>query len=152
MFRSRVDATAPTSRHLRPSALLCLESRPGPAFNKLINTASLTARNAYGWGPEFGFRWRNFLVRGEYIQIGVNRSVTNRVEDPHLFFTGGYVEAAWTLTGEPRLYNPFITAFDRPIPAHPLSPSAATEARSSSPPATAWRLSTPAPHLGYRKS
>lgn len=88
-----------------------------------MSTGLLTARDAYEWGPEFGFRWRNFLLQGECIQIGVDRSVTNSFDNPHLKFTGGYVEAAWPVIGEPRLYNPFLAAFDTPIPGHPLSQS-----------------------------
>jgi Phosphate-selective porin O and P len=76
-----------------------------------------TERNAYEWGPEFGFRWRNFLLQGEYIQIGVDRSVTNTVENPHLYFTGGYVEGSWTLTGEPRLYKVLPPTEARDCPA-----------------------------------
>ncbi|HEY1945201.1 MAG TPA: porin [Roseiarcus sp.] len=87
----------------------------------LISTGPIAARNAYEWGPEFGARWRNLLLQGEYIQIGVDREQTTAVQSQQLNFSGGYLEGSWTLTGEPRLYNPTIAAFDSPIPVHPFS-------------------------------
>ncbi len=90
-------------------------------FSDLISTGPIPATNAYEVGPELAVRWRNLLVQGEYIQIGVDRAVTSPVENSQLRFSGAYLDAAWTLTGEPRLYNPSLAAFDSPIPAHPFS-------------------------------
>ena len=92
-----------------------------PTADDLISTGALAASNLYEWGPEFGARWRNLILQGEYVQIGVDRSVTSPVQNSQLNFSGGYLEAAWSLTGEPRLYNPSLAAFDSPIPAHPFS-------------------------------
>ncbi len=92
-----------------------------PPSSDLISTGALSARNADEWGPEFGARWRNLLLQGEYIQIAIDRDETTAVQSQQLNFSGGYLEGSWTLTGEPRLYNPSIAAFDSPIPAHPFS-------------------------------
>jgi phosphate-selective porin len=112
------DQQSAASRGGTAGAVARLGDKPGPT----AHCASI-GKAAYEWGPEFGFRWRNFLLQGECIQIGVDRSVTNSFDNPHLKFTGSYVEAAWTLTGEPRLYKPYLAAFDTPISAHPLSQS-----------------------------
>ena len=88
---------------------------------RLIDTGGLPADSAYTWGPEFGLRWRNFLLQGEYIRIGVNQSQSGAAPRPDLGFDGGYVEASWVITGEPRKYVTSGAAFGRPVPAHPFS-------------------------------
>lgn len=88
---------------------------------RLIDTGALSADSAYSWGPEFGLRWRNFLLQGEYIQIGVNQSQAGATPRPDLTFEGGYVEASWVMTGEPRRYSTSSAAFGRPNPANPFS-------------------------------
>ncbi|MBL6453706.1 porin [Belnapia sp. T6] len=89
--------------------------------SRLIDTGSLPADHAYAWGPEFGLRWRNFLLQGEYIHIGVEQARAGAAPRPDLGFEGGYVEGSWVLTGEPRLYTSSAAAFARPKPAHPFS-------------------------------
>jgi phosphate-selective porin OprO/OprP len=89
--------------------------------SRLIDTGLLNADRAYTWGPEFGLRWRNFLLQGEYIRIGVEQSEAAGVPRPDLGFEGGYVEASWVLTGEPRLYSTSGAAFGRPNPREPFS-------------------------------
>ena len=88
---------------------------------RLIDTGGLPADSAYTWGPEFGLRWRNFLLQGEYIRIGVNQSQSGAAPRPDLGFDGGYVEASWVITGEPRKYVTSGAAFGRPVPAHPFT-------------------------------
>ncbi|HYZ34695.1 MAG TPA: porin [Crenalkalicoccus sp.] len=88
--------------------------------SRLITTGALNAGDAYAWGPEFGLRWRNFLLQGEYIQIGVNQLASTNPRR-FLMFDGGYVEVSWVITGEPRRYSAAAAAFARPIPAHPFS-------------------------------
>ena len=89
---------------------------------RLIDTGALPADSAYSWGPEFGLRWRNFLLQGEYIKIGVNQAQSGAAPRPDLNFDGGYVEASWVITGEPRKYTTSGAAFGRPVPAEPFSP------------------------------
>jgi phosphate-selective porin OprO/OprP len=84
---------------------------------RTVDTGDIPADQAWTWGPEFGLRWRNFLVQGEFIQIGVERSEGG--SDPS--FPGGYVEGSWVLTGEPRSYSASSAAFTRPKPSHPVS-------------------------------
>jgi len=90
--------------------------------NRLISTGALNARSAYEYGPEFGIRWRNFLLQGEYIRLGVDRNDGGaRVRTPGLEFSGGYAEASWVITGEPRRYVVSGGAFGSPKPSHPFS-------------------------------
>jgi phosphate-selective porin OprO/OprP len=97
------------------------EARVDPV--KLINTGTIAGANsAYTAGPEFGFRYKNFLVEGEYIQVGVQRSGLGSAPAPNLSFSGGYGQVSWVLTGEPRKYDPSAGAFSRPVPAEPFSP------------------------------
>jgi phosphate-selective porin OprO/OprP len=88
---------------------------------RLIDTGGLPADGAWTAGPEFGLRWRNFLLQGEYVRIGVEQSESGTSPRPDLSFEGGYVEANWVITGEPRRYSTSSAAFRRPDPAHPFS-------------------------------
>jgi len=103
---------------------LTLQDRPELRIdqNRLITTGALNARSAYEYGPEFGLRWRNIMLQGEYIRIGVDRTNGGaRVPTPGLEFSGGYAEASWVITGEPRRYVAAAGAFGGPKPARPFS-------------------------------
>ena len=84
---------------------------------RLIDTGGISADSAFTWGPEFGVRWRNLLLQGEYIRIGVDQSRAGAAPHPDLAFEGGYVEGSWVITGEPRRYSAAAAAFTRPNPA-----------------------------------
>jgi len=90
-------------------------------FNKLVDTGPLSARGAIVYGGELGANWRNFLVQGEYYQIGVNQSRLPGVPAPRLGFNGGYVEGSWVMTGEPHPYDAERAAWARPKVDHPLN-------------------------------
>ena len=95
----------------------------------LVSTGALNARSAYTYGPEFGLRWRNFLLQGEYITIGVDRTNGGAtMRTPGLQFSGGYAEASWVITGEPRRYINSAAAFGSP---HPFQPFALRDGRFS---------------------
>jgi len=90
--------------------------------NRLVSTGALNARSAYTYGPELGLRWRNFMVQGEYIRIGVDRTDGGaRLATPGLEFDGGYVEGSWMITGESRKYSANAAAFGGPKVARPFS-------------------------------
>ncbi|MDB5376398.1 MAG: Porin precursor [Rubritepida sp.] len=89
--------------------------------NRLIDTGALAADRAYHWGPEFGLRWRNFLLQGEYIRMAVDQSKAGAAPRPELQFSGGYVEGSWVMTGETRAYSTSSAAFGGVIPARPFS-------------------------------
>ncbi len=90
--------------------------------NRLVSTGALNASGAYTYGPELGLRWRNFMLQGEYIRIGVDRANSNGAAPvPSLAFDGGYVEGSWMITGEPRKYNTSEAAFGAPKVARQFS-------------------------------
>jgi phosphate-selective porin OprO and OprP len=88
--------------------------------SRLIDTGALPADKAWTWGPEFGLRWRNFLLQGEYVQIGVDQAQAGSALRPSLTFQGGYAEASWVITGEERRYSAASGAFGRPNPRYPF--------------------------------
>jgi phosphate-selective porin OprO/OprP len=90
-------------------------------FNELVDTGSLSASGASVYGGELGANWRNFLVQGEYYQIGVTQSKLPGVPAPRLGFNGGYVEGSWVMTGEPHPYDAERAAWARPKVDHPLN-------------------------------
>jgi phosphate-selective porin OprO/OprP len=90
-------------------------------FNQLVDTGPLSASGASVYGGELGANWRNFLVEGEFYQIGVSQSKLPGVPAPGLGFNGGYVEGSWVLTGEPRPYDASRAAWARPKVDHPFS-------------------------------
>ena len=90
-------------------------------FNKLVNTGALSARGASVYGGELGASGRNFLVEGEYYQIGVTQSKLPGVPAPRLGFNGGYVEGSWVLTGEPHRYSIDRASWGRPRVDHLFS-------------------------------
>ena len=103
---------------------LTIQDRPELRIdtNRLVSTGALSASGAYSYGPEVGFRWRNFMVQGEYIRIGVDRANSRGTAPvPSLGFDGGYVEGSWVITGEPRKYNTSEAAFNSPKVARPFS-------------------------------
>jgi phosphate-selective porin OprO/OprP len=90
-------------------------------FNKLVETGPISARGASVYGGELGASWRNFLVQGEFYQIGVTQAKLPGVPAPGLGFNGGYVEGAWVLTGEPIPYDSERAAWGKPKVADPFS-------------------------------
>jgi phosphate-selective porin OprO and OprP len=90
-------------------------------FNELVSTGPISASGASVYGGELGARWRNFLVQGEYYQIGVTQSKLRGASAPSLSFNGGYVEGSWVLTGEPHPYDAARAAWARPKVDHPFS-------------------------------
>jgi phosphate-selective porin OprO/OprP len=90
-------------------------------FNPLVSTGALSARSAYAYGGALGASWRNFLLAGEFYQIGVNQSKLAGAPSPTLGFNGGYVDAGWVFTGEPIPYDITRAAWSRPKADHPFS-------------------------------
>lgn len=67
--------------------------------------------------PELAAEWGAFSLQGEYMDIRVARR-----DGPKLGFSGWYVQAAWTLTGEPRPYKTERGTFDAMRPKRPMGP------------------------------
>ena len=91
------------------------------AFDQLVDTGPISASSADVYGGGVGANWRNFLVQGEFYQIGVNQSKLPGVPAPMLTFDGGYVEGSVVLTGEAHPYDIDRAAWGGPHPDHPFS-------------------------------
>lgn len=68
------------------------------------------------YNPEVAFQYGPFYTQGEYFHYDVERG---GLKDAN--FDGGYLQAAYTLTGEHRSYNPTTGAYSSITPAHPFS-------------------------------
>jgi phosphate-selective porin OprO/OprP len=100
---------------------------------KLANTAALSANHVTQWGVETAGNFFNLYGQAGYYSFAVDRAPENftvfsasatsgpALVAPHNdHFSGWYVQAAWTLTGEERTYNSATGAFAPPKPADPF--------------------------------
>ncbi|WP_374469405.1 OprO/OprP family phosphate-selective porin [Phenylobacterium sp.] len=88
---------------------------------RLVDTGNIDAEGASAWGVEAAAQYKAFHVQGEYSKIGVERR-TGALSDPK--FGGWYVQAGWTVTGQPRKYNAANGAFDAPKVEKAFDPKA----------------------------
>ena len=84
---------------------------------RLIDTGNIDADSVTAIGLELGAQRKNVFVQGEYFDIKVDRR-SGVLADPK--FSGWYVQAGWTLTGESRRYSTAAAGFDAPRPAKPF--------------------------------
>jgi phosphate-selective porin OprO/OprP len=89
-------------------------------FNPQVDTGPLSARSAIVYGGAVGASWQNLVVQGEFYQIGVNQAKLPGLPSPRLGFNGGYVDAAWVITGEPIPYDITRAAWAKPKVDHPF--------------------------------
>ena len=89
---------------------------------RLIDTGNIDADGVTALGLELGAQFKNLYAQAEYFNIDVERR-NSTLSDPK--FDGWYVQAGWTLTGEPRRYNAATAGFDNPRPAKPFNPKKA---------------------------
>jgi phosphate-selective porin OprO and OprP len=95
----------------------------------LANTGALNANQISQWGVETAGNWKSVYGQAGYYGFEVERSQvayatttgTQIVQPKADHFGGWYMQAAWLLTGEERLYNPGTGAFTPPIVDHPLN-------------------------------
>jgi phosphate-selective porin OprO and OprP len=95
----------------------------------LANTGGLNANHVSQWGVETAGNWRSLYGQAGYYGFEVDRSQvayatttgTQIVQPSADHFSGWYLQGAWLLTGEERLYNPGTGAFTPPIVDHPLN-------------------------------
>ncbi|MFT8951198.1 MAG: porin [Gluconobacter sp.] len=78
----------------------------------LAATGGITnAAQVWAAGPELGIRWKRLIVKGEYYHVGVERSGPGLKSAG---FQGWYGSAAYTIFGDPRMYNIKEGAFGGP--------------------------------------
>ena len=89
---------------------------------RLVDTGNIDADGVTALGVEFGAQRKNLYLQAEYFDIGVERR-SSALPDPD--FSGWYIQAGWTLTGEARRYNA-AGGFDGPRAAKPFDLKAGT--------------------------
>ncbi|WP_310542223.1 porin [Phenylobacterium sp.] len=89
---------------------------------RLVDTGNIDADGVTALGVEFGAQRKNLYLQAEYFDIAVERR-SSALADPD--FSGWYVQAGWTLTGEARRYNA-AGGFDGPRAAKPFDLKAGT--------------------------
>ncbi|MBS0983021.1 OprO/OprP family phosphate-selective porin [Gluconobacter cerinus] len=78
----------------------------------LAGTGTISnAAQVWAAGPELGVRWKRLIVKGEYYHVGVQRSGAGLKSAG---FQGWYGSAAYTILGDPRMYNYKEGAFGAP--------------------------------------
>lgn len=104
-------------RDVTPRHPLRLRDRPEIRVDgtRLIDTGNIDADSLVSPGVEVALRYKGLLVQGEYIWYQINRASGSPLSDPR--FSGYYVQASYTLSGEPRRYNAQNGAFTNPKPA-----------------------------------
>ena len=75
-------------------------------------------------GPQLGFRYKKFLLKGEYYHVGVQHdNVAASINPSSIGFDGWYVAANYTLIGHGRGYNEKIGAFTTPGVEYDFDPA-----------------------------
>ena len=80
--------------------------------------AAGATRSARAGGVEAGLGWRRLWVQGEAYAIELDREGGGS-----LGFSGAYLQAAWTLLGQPRQWEASRAAWGAPKPAGALDPA-----------------------------
>ncbi len=83
---------------------------------KTVNTGAIDAGSLTEWGLETALQAGRLYGQGGYFHYSVKRLTA--LPDPD--FSGWYAMAAFSLTGEPRLYDAGSASFRGLKPAHPL--------------------------------
>ncbi len=87
---------------------------------KLLDTGNINADGLQQTGAEIGGYYKNFYLSGEAFDYKLNPS---KVGAPDNKFTGWYVQGAWTLTGEQRLWVPASGGFRGIRPTKVFNPA-----------------------------
>lgn len=87
---------------------------------RLIDTGPINAASAWVAGVGAAAQWHNLLIQGEHFWFGVRRRDW-ALDNPR--FSGGYVQALWTLTGERRRQNMASGSFQAPRPGRNFNPA-----------------------------
>ena len=84
---------------------------------RLVDTGNIDAEQVFAPGVEIAARYKALLVQAEHFWYQIERRRVGGapgLPDPE--FSGWYVQASYTLTGEPRRYNTQNGAFGAPKP------------------------------------
>ncbi|HEY1877595.1 MAG TPA: porin [Rhizomicrobium sp.] len=84
--------------------------------SKTINTGNIDAGKVTQYGFETGATYAGFYGQGGWFHY----SITRHTSLPNPDFSGWYVQAAYSLSGEERAYDPTTASFRGLRPVHPL--------------------------------
>jgi phosphate-selective porin OprO/OprP len=94
---------------------------------RLIDTGAVNAKGLTTYGLEAGASYKAFYVAGEWFQIDVDRSTVGAAASPFdPSFSGWYVQGAYALTGERRVWNAANGGFRGIRPDKPFNPKNST--------------------------
>lgn len=85
-----------------------------------LSTGSLDASGARTGGIEAGLGWGRLWAQGEWYGVGVDRRAPG---SDGLFFSGWYMQVAYTLLGTPRRWKPDDAAWGSPKPSGGFDPA-----------------------------
>jgi phosphate-selective porin OprO/OprP len=105
-----------------------LRDRPEQRIDstRLVDTGSIDARHISVLGLEGAISRGPMLIEAEYFQLKLDRRLTTAQQLPDPKFSGWYVQAAWSLTGETRTYVAADARYRAPRPTTNFSPKAGT--------------------------
>lgn len=107
LYTKNNDDALETRYRARPS------SKPA---GRIIDTGKFDADNTQHYGIETAYRYRNWLLQGEYIAAKADQT-----EDPSLEVDAYYLMASYVITGEQWRYSGKKGAFKSPRPDKALS-------------------------------
>ncbi len=84
---------------------------------RLIDTGNIDAESVFVPGVEIAVRYKALLLQAEHFWYKIERRNVAGPVLPDPDFTGWYVQASYTISGEPRRYNAQNGAFGAPKPA-----------------------------------
>jgi phosphate-selective porin OprO/OprP len=91
---------------------------------RLVDTGAVMADGLIAYGLEAGASWRNLYLAAEWFTFDVNRTAVGAFASPFdPSFSGWYVQAAWTLTGERHQWAAANGGFRGIRPTKNLDPS-----------------------------
>jgi phosphate-selective porin OprO/OprP len=109
-FRPPRDEEGRRAFAFSENAELSLDRRDPP-----LGTGSIAAASARTGGVELGLGWRRLQAQGEWYALAVDRP--GPAGGGTRQFSGWYVQASWTLVGEPRRYRPGDATWGAPRPS-----------------------------------
>jgi phosphate-selective porin OprO/OprP len=101
---------------------LTLSDRPELRIDPtaILSTGTIASvSGAQVYSVEAAASYGPLYFQGEYFWFNVDRLAFTNL--PSRSFSGGYVQASWTLTGEQRAYNAGNAAYNGVVPANPFS-------------------------------
>ena len=83
---------------------------------RTVNTGNIDAKSATEFGIESAAEYAGLIAQGGWFHYEIDRRTT--IPSPH--FSGWYMQASYSLTGERHAYDPTTASFRSLRPEHPL--------------------------------